>query len=218
MRKIAIIGSSGAGKTTLARELGEILQIEVIHLDRYFWHKNWRRRKQKWIKQQEDFIHKYAWIMDGSYHDTLDARLRAADMVIFLDMPRLLCFWRIIKRHFSKSPRPDLRPKCRDRLDWVFIKRVWNFPRVDRPILISKIQNLGTDQQVIWLHSRKAVKNYLREVREKQAVPERQMASKFLREVHEKQAIPERQMVCSVEREPTRELVPAAVVYATNIC
>ncbi|HVB61450.1 MAG TPA: AAA family ATPase [Ktedonobacteraceae bacterium] len=219
MRKIAIIGSSGAGKTTLARELGEILQIEVIHLDRFFWRKNWTKKEaDRTRKKQKRSIQKYAWIMDGSYHDTLELRLKAADTVIFLDMPRLLCVWRVITRHFSRSPRPDLQPKCSDRLDWAFIKKVWDFPRVDRPILISKIQNLGTDQQVIWLHSRKAVKNYLREVREKQAVPERQMASKFLREVHEKQAIPERQMVSSVEKEPTRELVPAAVVYATNIC
>lgn len=199
MRKIAIIGSSGAGKTMLARELGEILQIEVIHLDRFFWRKNWTKKEaDRTRKKQKRSIQKYAWIMDGSYHDTLELRLKAADTVIFLDMPRLLCVWRVITRHFSRSPRPDLRPECHDRLNWAFIKKVWNFPRVDRPILLDKIQHRGTNQKVIRLHSRKEVAN-------------------FLRKVHETQAIPEKQMVSSFNREPSREPVLAAPTYQVSV-
>ncbi len=41
MKKIVIIGSAGAGKSTLARELGKILGIEVVHLDLYFWRSDW---------------------------------------------------------------------------------------------------------------------------------------------------------------------------------
>lgn len=42
--KIVIIGSAGAGKTTFARRLGKILDIEVFHLDRYFWGEGWREK------------------------------------------------------------------------------------------------------------------------------------------------------------------------------
>ncbi len=41
MKKIMIIGSGGAGKSTLARALGSIMNIEVIHLDKLFWKSNW---------------------------------------------------------------------------------------------------------------------------------------------------------------------------------
>ena len=41
MRRIAIIGAGGAGKSTLARQLGEVLGIEVIHLDALFWKPGW---------------------------------------------------------------------------------------------------------------------------------------------------------------------------------
>jgi adenylate kinase family enzyme len=37
MKRVLIIGSGGAGKSTLARTLGERLGIEVIHLDVHFW-------------------------------------------------------------------------------------------------------------------------------------------------------------------------------------
>ena len=41
MRRILVVGCCGAGKTTLSRELGEILRIPVYHLDRYFWKPGW---------------------------------------------------------------------------------------------------------------------------------------------------------------------------------
>jgi adenylate kinase family enzyme len=42
MKRIMIIGiSPGVGKSTFARRLGELLQVEVYHLDAYFWKPNW---------------------------------------------------------------------------------------------------------------------------------------------------------------------------------
>jgi len=44
MDKIVIIGSPGAGKSTLARDLGFLLQINVVHLDRIFWKPGWKEK------------------------------------------------------------------------------------------------------------------------------------------------------------------------------
>ena len=41
MQRVAIIGTGGAGKSTLARRMGERLGIEVIHLDHLFWQPGW---------------------------------------------------------------------------------------------------------------------------------------------------------------------------------
>jgi adenylate kinase family enzyme len=41
MKRIMVIGSGGAGKSTFARQLGEITGIEVFHLDKMFWQPNW---------------------------------------------------------------------------------------------------------------------------------------------------------------------------------
>ena len=37
MQRVAIIGSCGAGKSTLAKSLGEKLDLPVIHLDAHYW-------------------------------------------------------------------------------------------------------------------------------------------------------------------------------------
>ncbi len=41
LKRIAIIGCGGAGKSTLARELGKILDLPVVHLDRVYWKPGW---------------------------------------------------------------------------------------------------------------------------------------------------------------------------------
>ena len=45
MQRIIIIGCGGAGKSTLARKLGEVLDLPVVHLDQLFWKPNWHRRQ-----------------------------------------------------------------------------------------------------------------------------------------------------------------------------
>jgi len=37
MQRIAIFGAAGAGKSMLARQIGQILALPVIHLDRLCW-------------------------------------------------------------------------------------------------------------------------------------------------------------------------------------
>ncbi len=41
MKRLAIVGCAGAGKSTLARLLGQILGLPVFHLDALFWRPGW---------------------------------------------------------------------------------------------------------------------------------------------------------------------------------
>ncbi|MBW4425057.1 MAG: hypothetical protein KME50_11545 [Nostoc desertorum CM1-VF14] len=71
MKKILIIGSGGAGKSTLARELGTILGLEVIHLDTWYWNPGWvETPKAKWQSIIQSLTLRECWIMDGNYSNT----------------------------------------------------------------------------------------------------------------------------------------------------
>lgn len=100
MRRIAVVGSGGAGKTTFAHELGRRTGIPVVSLDEFYWRPGWCRPDRRfWRKRQEQLLSRDAWIVDGNYWSTLDIRLSRADTVIILDQPRWVCLMRVLRRN-----------------------------------------------------------------------------------------------------------------------
>lgn len=164
MRKVLVIGPGGAGKSTLARRLGERLNVTVLHLDRFYWRAGWDETpKPEWREMVEEMLKGDAWIMDGNYSGTLDIRFQACDTVIFLDMARTLCLWRVIKRalmYRSKS-RPDIAEGCPEKLSLEFILWIWNYPRRSRPKIVRILEANPGEKRIIWLRSRRDVKRFL---------------------------------------------------------
>lgn len=121
MQRVAIIGSCGAGKSTLARSLGEKLSLPIIHLDSYYWRSQWQEiDSAKWLEIQQELVKGDRWIIDGNYASTLDMRLAAADTVIWLDFSRYLCLWRVFQRYlqYAGKVRPDMATECPEKLNW----------------------------------------------------------------------------------------------------
>lgn len=168
MKKIAIIGSGGSGKSTFARKLGEKLQIEVFHLDAILWKPNWTavsKNQQEAIQHQ--LVSKDQWIIDGNYNGTLDLRLNAADCIIFMDMPRKLCVYRVFKRMllYRNRQRPDMAEGCRERFDLNFLKWIWNYPRDKRPGVYQKLQRLQDHKEIVILTSSKEARNFISQLK-----------------------------------------------------
>ncbi len=164
IRRIIVIGCAGGGKSTLAREMGEILDLEVIHLDRLFWRPGWvETPREEWRAIQEEFLRREAWIIDGNYGSTMSLRLAAADTVIFLDFPRLLCLVRVIKRWLANygRTRPDLGPGCPEGIDLEFIRWIWNFRSRSRPRILANLAGLSGDKELIVLRRPREVRRFL---------------------------------------------------------
>lgn len=165
MKRVLIIGSCGAGKSTFARRLGEKTGLQVIHLDRLYWKPNWIETTDKtvWKAVVQKALAGDAWIIDGNYSGTLELRLEKCDTVIFLDMPRALCVYRILKRVAFHRPgaRPDMADGCDERFDWEFIKWTWNYPSRSKPNVEALLKRCGNEKKIIRLKSKKEVENFL---------------------------------------------------------
>ena len=71
MNRVIVIGSGGAGKSTLAPQIGEILGLPVIHLDREFWRPNWMATPEdEWIERVRELVARERWVMDGNFGGT----------------------------------------------------------------------------------------------------------------------------------------------------
>lgn len=160
MKKISIIGSSGSGKSTLAARLGGETGIKVIHLDKLYWKPGWvEPDKKEWNEVVKKILDQQEWIIDGNYGGTMEIRLAASDTIVFLDLPRTVCVWRVLKRLLSyrKESRPDIAEGCEERFDWEFLRWVWNYPRRSKPKVERLLKRFETEKAVFRLRSRKAI-------------------------------------------------------------
>ncbi len=168
MKRILILGSSGSGKSKFSRKLGALLNIEIIHLDSYFWKPNWEMlSKEEWNSILEKLLKKNNWIMDGNYLRTLDLRLQYADTAIFLDFNRYFCMIRCISRFFKHSGknRPDMCVGCNEKFDWEFARWIWNYPRDIKPRVFDLLNKYSDKVDIQILRSKKQIDRFLNDIK-----------------------------------------------------
>jgi adenylate kinase family enzyme len=167
MRKVLVIGSSGAGKSVFAARLARRTGLPLIHLDAIYWRPGWvKTPKDEWTRTVDELLARDAWIIDGNYVGTLDRRLAACDTVVFLDLPRAVCLWRAVKRRivFRGRARPDITTGCDERLTLEFIRWIWEYPEKRRPGVLAKLSALRPNQRAIVLRSTAEAEAFLRAI------------------------------------------------------
>lgn len=131
MRRVLVLGSSGAGKSTFATRLGERTGLPVVHLDRMWWRPGWvESTDAEFDAALAGVLAQHAWILDGNYGRTLRTRLAVADTAVLLDVPRLVCLARVVRRRFrfGRGGRPSIAPGCPERITWEFVRWIWTYP------------------------------------------------------------------------------------------
>jgi adenylate kinase family enzyme len=165
MRKVLVIGSSGAGKSTFAARLAERTGLPLVHLDALYWKPGWvQTPRDEWVRTLDELLARDAWILDGNYANSLDRRLAACDTVIFLDLPRAVCLWRAVKRRivFHRRSRPDMREGCDERITGELVRWIWEYPARRQPGVLARLSALRSDQRAVVLRSAREIEAFLR--------------------------------------------------------
>ncbi len=164
MKRIMIIGSGGAGKSTLARTLHHRLGLPLVHLDQHFWKPNWVEiDRTEWQTINRQLVAEENWIIDGNYGSTMEMRLERADTVIFLDYPTGIRLWRVWKRwwRYRGKARPDITEDCPETLTMEFLWYILRYRRTRTPGILQKLQALPAETHVYVLRSDQAVRDFL---------------------------------------------------------
>ena len=97
--RVAVIGTSGAGKSTFAAALAQALQSPYIELDRLYWGPGWQPvAAQEFESAVAVAIEGQAWVADGNYHAVRDLLWSRATHVVWLNYGRLTVFSRVLWR------------------------------------------------------------------------------------------------------------------------
>lgn len=107
-KRICIIGTSAAGKSTLAQQLANHLNLAICHLDQiaHIPNTNWQPRDRELMRQDHQvfLIQHEQWVIGGNYSYLMPERLAQATAVIWLDYSRWNSVYRYIKRCLIHQP------------------------------------------------------------------------------------------------------------------
>lgn len=160
MQRILVIGSPGAGKSTLARRLSERLNLPLIHLDREYFGPGWAvPSRPEWRERVRALVARPEWVMEGNYASTFDIRVPRATAIVWLDLPRWQCLWSVawrVLRHHGRT-RPDLGPDCVEKFDWSFMRWIWSYPARMKPKTARMLERVRPDQSVHILTARSQI-------------------------------------------------------------
>ena len=166
--KIAIIGHSGAGKSTLAARLGQLFGLPVLHIDRVFWCEGWTQRPHEdaleLVQAFLDENDRSGWVIDGTYGKLhFDRRMAEADLILFLDLPPLVCLQRVSARYlrYAGCSRPDLAEGGPEKLDAEFIRWVLWKGRVPQKLERFRLVQRWYPQKLITLRSQRQIDRFV---------------------------------------------------------
>lgn len=137
LERVLVMGGAGAGKSTLARKIGERLGLPVLHLDRFVFGPNWTRvapqvARERLIAAMEGGH----WVIDGMYPQFSDLTLAQAELVLWIEQPwwrRLWRTWRKTRIHRGKT-RADRPDGAEEAFGWRYVRMVLSFGRFTRDV------------------------------------------------------------------------------------
>ena len=108
LKRIVVVGDSGAGKTVLAQQLAQRLHLSHIELDALFWEPNWKQATPEVFRQRViQALYADCWVVDGNYSSVSDLTWAQADTVVWLDYGLgtilMRVVWRTFRRIFTRE-------------------------------------------------------------------------------------------------------------------
>ena len=123
--RINVVGTTGSGKTTMARALAARIDAPCIELDALFWKPNWGETPDdEFLPKVDEATRGARWVLDGNYSRTRAITWARADTVVWLDYSFPRVFAQLLRRTISRAfTRRELWSGNRERFATSFFSR-----------------------------------------------------------------------------------------------
>ncbi len=102
--RIVIVGRTGSGKTTLARELAATLSVSHVELDSLYFGPEFSTVPLALLRERTSAaIAGDRWVTDGNKSAVRDLVWPRADTIVWLDYPLVVSLWRLGKRAIRRT-------------------------------------------------------------------------------------------------------------------
>ena len=107
-RRIAVLGMTASGKSTLARHLARLLGVPHIELDGIVHGPHWvDLSDEEFHARTAEALSGDGWVVDGNYAAVRDLTIGQAETVIWLDYPIIVPLWRVFPRTLRRIIRKE---------------------------------------------------------------------------------------------------------------
>ena len=122
--RINVVGTTGAGKTTLGRELARRLGVPHVEIDALHWEPGWTHAPAEVLRQRvARALSGPVWVADGNYHAVRDIVWPRANQLVWLDYSFPVVVWRLTVRTWRRlRTKEELWNDNRERWAAVFGK------------------------------------------------------------------------------------------------
>ena len=166
MKKVAVFGKPGGGKSTLSRKLSAATDIKLCALDLIEYKQNGKRvPAEEYAEAHAEWIDSDNWIIEGlGTLKSFWSRVDAADTLIYVDLPYSVHYWWVTKRLLkSFFVKPEGWPEGSSVLKgtlagWKYLRLS---PKFWTPELFKEIQSRGKGKEIYRVTSVKELNNFV---------------------------------------------------------
>jgi predicted kinase len=103
-RRVVFVGRTGSGKTTLARDVAELLRRTHVELDALHFRSDLSTVPVDVLRDRTiDAVRGECWIVDGNKKSVRDLVWPRADTIVWLDYPLVVSLWRLGRRAITRT-------------------------------------------------------------------------------------------------------------------